>query len=237
MNFFSRIFKMGQAEAHSALDSIEDPIKLTEQGIRDLKKDLDKSLQSLAEVKAMAIRSNHDYTKYKNMADDYEKKAMMLLQRAENGDLDANEADRLASESLMRKEENVKLMATSKEEKARYDQSVAQLEGNVKTLKSNISHWENELKTLKARHKVSTATKNLNKQLSKVDTSGTVSMLEKMKDKVAQEEALAQSYGEIANEGKSVDDEIDRALADSPKAAASDALAELKAKMAKKSEG
>jgi len=38
MNIFKRLFKIGQAEAHSAVDKLEDPIKLTEQGIRDLKK-------------------------------------------------------------------------------------------------------------------------------------------------------------------------------------------------------
>ena len=38
MNVFKRLFKMGEAEAHSAIDKLENPIKLTEQGIRDLKK-------------------------------------------------------------------------------------------------------------------------------------------------------------------------------------------------------
>ena len=41
MSIFKRIFKIGQAETHSIIDRLEDPIKLTEQGIRDLKKDLD----------------------------------------------------------------------------------------------------------------------------------------------------------------------------------------------------
>ena len=50
MSLFKRIFKVGQAEAHSAMDKLEDPIKLTEQGIRDLKKDLDGSLQGLVIV-------------------------------------------------------------------------------------------------------------------------------------------------------------------------------------------
>ena len=44
MNVFKRLFRVGEAEAHSALDKLEDPIKMTEQGIRDLKKDLDASL-------------------------------------------------------------------------------------------------------------------------------------------------------------------------------------------------
>jgi phage shock protein A len=40
------MFKIGTAEAHSAIDKLEDPIKMTEQGIRDLKKDLDESLKA-----------------------------------------------------------------------------------------------------------------------------------------------------------------------------------------------
>ena len=39
-------------------------------------------------------------------------------------------------------------------------------------------------------------------------------MLERMKDKVSQQEALADAYGEIAGD-KSLDNEIDAALGDS----------------------
>ena len=223
---------MGEAEAHSAVDKLENPIKMTEQGIRDLKKDLDKSLHALAEVKAMAIRSKNDTQTYTNKAKDYEKKAMMLLKRAESGDLDPAEADRLASEALVKKQENSEQAARSKAEQEKFDASVAQLDQNVKRIRSTISKYENELKTLKARVKVSTATKNLNKQMAQIDSSSTVSMLERMKEKVAQDEALAESYGEIANESKSVDDEIDKALeGGTSEAKASDDLAALKAKM------
>ena len=226
------MFKMGQAEAHSALDKLEDPIKLTEQGIRDLKKDLDESLKALAEVKAMVIRSKNDMENNKNKAKDYENKAMLILKKGQSGDIEASEADRLASEALVKKDECLKNASRAKEENDRFTQSVTQLDGNVKKIRSTISHYENELKTLKARVKVSTATKNLNKQLSQIDSSGTVSMLERMKEKVEQEEALAESYGDIANESKSVDEEIDRVLAGgSAESQASDELAAMKAKL------
>ena len=67
--------------------------------------------------------------------------------------------------------------------------------------------------------------------MSNIDSTGTVSMLEKMKDKVAQEEALAESYGEIANESKSLDDDIEAAIGDSSQAKAAIDLEALKAKM------
>ncbi|BDD08425.1 hypothetical protein FUAX_08570 [Fulvitalea axinellae] len=231
MNIFKRLFKIGEANAHSAIDSLEDPIKLTEQGIRDMKKDLDASLHSLAEVKAMAIRSRNEHQSYLNKVKDYESKAVALLNRAERGDMSVDEADRLASQALVKKKENEEHAQRSQADRERFDKSVAQLEANVRELRHNISKWENELKTLRARVKVSTATKKLNKQLAQIDSSSTVAMLERMKDKAAQEEALAESYGEIANESKSVDDEIDKALKDSPASQASDDLAALKARL------
>ena len=232
MNMFSRLFKIGEAEAHSAIDKLEDPIKLTEQGIRDLKKDLDESLKALAEVKAMSIRARNEVETYKNKAKDYESKAMLLLKKGQGGDLDASEADRLASEALVKKDEAMGHITRAKGEQDHFDKSIAQLDGNVKKIRSTVSQFENELKTLKARVKVSSATKKLNKQMAQIDGSGTVAMLEKMKDKVAQDEALAESYGEIANESRSVDDEIDRALEGSAsEVKASDDLAAMKAKL------
>jgi phage shock protein A len=124
MGIFSRIFKIGQSEAHAAIDKLEDPIKLTEQGIRDLKGDLEKALQALAEVKAMAIRSNNDLATEQSRIKDYENKAMLLLKKGQSGDLDAAEADRLASEALVKKQEAEGHLARKKTEKEKFDTSV-----------------------------------------------------------------------------------------------------------------
>lgn len=237
MNIFRRLFKISQAEAHSAVDQLENPIRLTEQGIRDMKEELDKSLHALAEVKALAIRARNDMESYNNAAGDWEHKAVMLLKKAQAGEMAATEADRLASEALLKKESSLQQVERSKAEREKFEQSISQLDQNIKTIKSNISKWENELKTLKARVKVSDATQRLNKQLAQIDSSSTVSMLERMKDKVAQQEALAESYGEIANESRSIDAEIDKALENtSASVKTADDLAALKAKLGMKKE-
>lgn len=231
MNIFRRLFRMGTAEAHSALDKLEDPIKMTEQGIRELKEKLEESIKALAEVKALAIRSRNDHENYSEKAKDYEKKAMLLLKQAQDGKIETAEADRLATEALLRKDENVKMASQALVDKEKFEASVNKLDGNIKDLRSKISHYENELKTLKARVKVATATKDINKQMSSLDSDGTVSMLERMKEKVAQEEALAESYGDIANESRSLDEEIDDAIGDESRITASEELEKLKAKM------
>lgn len=232
MNLFKRLFRIGSAEANSLVDKLEDPIKMTEQGIRELKTNLGKALEALAEVKALAIRAKNDKNTYTDKANDYEKKAILLLKRAEKGEMSVEDADRLASECLVQKDSFINSAAQAKTDQAKFDTHVSKLDGNIKKLRSNVKKFENELRTLKARAKVSKATKNINKQLANVDSSSTVSMLERMKEKVAQEEALAESYAEIAGESTSIDDEIENALeSGSAQIKASDALAALKAKL------
>ena len=102
---FQRLFKSGEAEAHALIDKLEDPIKMSDQAIRDLKKDLQESLKSLGEVKALAIRMGKDADESKRLAQDYERKAMLLLQQGQDGKLDASEGERLAREALVRKED------------------------------------------------------------------------------------------------------------------------------------
>lgn len=231
MGFFKRIFKIGEAEANSLVDKLEDPIKMTDQAIRDLKVDLEKSIKALAEVKALAIRSRNETESNKSRAQEYEKKAIALLQRAESGAMPAAEADRLAQVALEKKEEHMRVYTSSAANQKKYDASVTKLETQIKRLKSNISKWENEAKVLKARAKVSSATKSVNKQLAGIDSSSTVAMLERMKEKVDAEESMSESYAEIAADNVGADEEIDLAL----ESGGSDSLAALKAKLALKS--
>lgn len=232
MSLFKRLFTIGKAEANAVVDKLEDPIKMTEQGIRDMKKDLEDCLKSLAEVKAMEIRAKNEIKKEAERASDYERKAILILQRAESGQLSIEEADRLAGEALNKKAECEAHVERATQEQTEFSENVSKLEANVKKLRSKISSWENELKTLKARVKVAAATKNLNKQMASIDSSDTISMLERMKDKVAQEEALSEAYGSIVNESKSLDDEINDVIGGSADSKSANSLAALKAKMA-----
>ncbi|ODS32562.1 MAG: hypothetical protein SCARUB_02313 [Candidatus Scalindua rubra] len=230
-SIFQRMFKVGQAQAHSAMDKFEDPIKMTEQGIRDLKKDLQGTMKSLAEVKGVAIRLKKEADDNKRLAADYERKAMMLLKKMQSDDLDQAEAERLATEALSRKEECSQKTVSLMQNWEQQDKMAAQLQANVSKLKSTVSSYENELITLRARAKTAAATRKINEQMARVDSSGTIAMLEKMKSKVEEDESLAQSYGELTSTEKSVDDEINAALSGGQLSPANDKLAALKAKM------
>jgi phage shock protein A len=231
MSIFKRLFRVGKAEAHSIVDKFEDPIKLTEQGIRDLKSDLQKAMTSLAEVKGIAIRTRKDSENKKKLAADYERKAMLLLQKMQNGELDPQDAERLATEALQKKESNSGEAVRLSQEAERHEQMAANLQANVNKIKSSITTYENDLTTLRARARTAASTKKINQHLAKVDSTGTIAMLEKMKSKVEEDESLAIAYGEMANVETSVDNEIDEALASGKSITASQNLLELKQKM------
>lgn len=230
MSIFQRLFNVGKAEVHSAIDKFEDPIKMTEQGIRDLKKDLGGAMTSLAEVKGQAIRLRKQAEDNKKASADWERKAMILIQKAQNGDMDPEEADRLATEALNRKDEAERRLAQFEQDAQAQENMANQLQSQVDKLKSTIATHENELISLRARAKTAAATKKINKQLAKVDSSGTIAMLERMKERVEEDESLSQAYGEMAGEAKSLDEEIDSALS-TASTGSDQRLAALKAKM------
>jgi phage shock protein A len=231
MSVFARIFKIGQAEAHSVVDKFEDPVKMTEQGIRDLRQDLQQALNNLAQVKSIAIRTGKNAENKRNFAADYERKAMLLLQKVQSGALSAAEGERLATEALIKKEEYAQEAVGLSKEAEHHGGMANQLEAKVNKIKSAISSYENDLTTLKARARTAESVQKINRQISRIDTSGTLAMLERMKAKVEEEESLAQAYGEIADADKSIDAQIHSALEGKERTDAAASLAEMKKKM------
>lgn len=211
-NIFKRLLRIGSAEIHSVIDKMEEPVRMTEQGIREMKADLENSLEALAKIKALAIRTNNDISKKNKDAEEYEAKAILLMTKAKNGDLDPQQAEKLAKEALTLKARLLSEAEILSAEKTQHDRVVDNMSNNIDILKFNINKWENELRILKARVKVSKATQEVNKQMAQVDNDGTMNMLERMRNKVADDEALAEAYGTLANKNISVDEAIDRAI-------------------------
>ena len=212
MNLLTRILKFLQSEAHAFLSKYEDPVKLIEQGIRDLKKDFDTSMKSIAEVKAIYIGAKKELEVKKQIATDYETKAFALLKKAQEGELDEQEADRLAKEALKKRKEALNEIKKLNSEIKKYDASLEEMSKKILELKNKIKESENAYNTLKAREIDAKTTKKVNQQLSKTNTDSTMAMIENMKTKIQAEENLAEAYGEINTENSSIDEEINKAI-------------------------
>lgn len=226
-----RFFKFIQSSAHALLSRFENPISLAEQGIRDLKKDFDESMNGLAQIKATAITTKRELEDKKAIAQDYEQKAMLLLQKAQSGELEQSEADRLAAEALTKKNNALQEAARLTTDLQNYTDMSKKMEGKISDLKSKISSWENELQSLKARYKVAKTTKKINQQLASLGSDSTTAMLTDMKTKIQSEEALAIAYEDVGLLETDVDKEINKALGQSYSPDVRASLAELKTKM------
>lgn len=230
-NLIKRFFKFFQSGAHALLSKFENPINLAEQGIRDLKKDYDESMRGLAEIKAITINAKREFEEKKQVAADYERKALMLLQNAKNGTLSPEEADRLASEALNKKQnamnDSLRLAESIKNNEA----MCQKMENKIVTLKNQISSWENELTTMKARYKIARSTKKINQQLTSMSSDSTAAMLADMKTKIQEEEALAIAYDEMIHLESDIDKEINKAIGTTYSPDVQASLAELKSKL------
>jgi len=230
MSVLARLFKIGQSEANAVVDQLEDPIRMTEQGIRDLKKDLQAAIQSLGEIRALVISLERQKSEAEAEAQSAEKKAMMLLSSAQKGEIDKAQAEQLATKMLDKKKaaeaSEARYLADYTTQKNMAEKLQAQVDG----LEQKIRTFENELVTLKARSKTADSMKKINKQLAGVDPSGTLAMLDRMKQKVNEDEATAQAYGEIADRPSSTD-EVDKLLASKSSSESNEELIALKKKM------
>ncbi len=212
MNIFKRIFRIGQAEIHAAVEKMEDPVKMTEQGLRELRDDLTNATEAYAKVKALAIRTDNDRELCEKESVGYAEKAILIMQKAQSGEVDVVKAEQLAREALSLRRRYYQEAETLGVQVASLQQSSQDMLKNTEILKSNLEKWEKELKTLKARVKVSKATEQVNKQLAQLDNNGTIAMLERMKAKVEDQEALAKAYGEIAHGKNDLKDELNSLL-------------------------
>lgn len=214
MNIFKRLFRIGQAEIHAAVDKMEDPIKMTEQGLRELRADLAEATEAYAKVKALAIRAGNDQFHCQQESRNYAEKAILIMQKAQSGQIDLVKAEDLAREALsLHKKYHIESEELS-EQAVALQQSSSEMLRNTEILKENMEKWEKELRTLKARVKVSKATEQVNKQLAQVDGNGIITMLERMKSKVEDQEALAQAYGELSKGNNSKKEELNSILKD-----------------------
>ncbi|HAT92908.1 MAG TPA: phage shock protein A, partial [Sphingobacterium sp.] len=175
------------------------------------------------------IRTQNNCERKKEEANEFENKAILLLQKAQKGELTTEKAEGLAKEALLLKKQLLIEAGELEKQAVIHQSSSDELHKNVDILKFNISKWEGELSTLKARVKVSNAAKMVNRQLANIDSNSTISMLERMKEKVEEDEALAKAYGEIALGNKSKVDEINETIGGSE--AVNNELEELKRKL------
>ena len=86
------------------------------------------------------------------------------------------------------------------------------MESKIANLKEQIQNWEDEVKTLKARHTVAVTSRKISKQMVSMSDNNAQALLENMKEKVHKEESMAQAYEEMTTIETDIDKEINAAI-------------------------
>ena len=212
MGLFERIFRIGKSEVNSAVDKLEDPIKMADQVLRELRENYQQAIVGESEVKAIALQHRAEEQKARTKAEEWEKKANDLLDLVEEGKLDAEKGNTLATtaaESHAQAQKQADEFAAMAEKE---EQALAVMETAIQQLKDKIAEAENRTNLLKSRAKTADVSEKINKTLSSVDTDGLMGTLDRMDAKVTAQEFRSQAYAEVRDTTLSSEQEINKIL-------------------------
>ena len=229
MGMFSWIFKAIQGKNRSEA-GFDNPIQMAEDNIRDLKDNLREAMASLAQVKSVAIRLHNDTEDQRSLAASHERKAMLALQEMQNGQLDAAEAERRAQKALEHQQAALERAAGLQKDYEAQQVVADRLQLEVGKLQREITRYENELVTLRARSRTAESMQKINKQIAGVESTSTLDVLERMKERVVEQESLANAYGQLADLEREVNAEPSDPVAPKPPSG-SESLEALKRRM------
>lgn len=225
-DIFKRGSKILEANANAALEKAEDPSVMTSQTLLDLNGKLEKAINAQATYKSMIIGLKAKQAKKDSEKTEWLTKAGKLQDRI---DEDASKSESI--EPLMitalenskncENESNLLLKNIAMQE-AKY----ATLVTEITKLRELISKTKENLVSLKTRQEVAEASVQINKELSDIAGLGsTKDLIDRMSDKVAKTESLADAYAGIDADSATNETKIDELLKTETATASSDMLA------------
>lgn len=193
MGIFDRIGRVVRANVNDMISNAEDPEKVLEQSILEMKEDLVKMRQAVAQAIAAQKRTEQQYISNQSEANKWQQRAQLALTKGE---------ENLAREALVKKKTYGDAATTLKQQ---LDQQLSQVEGlrrNLITLENKISEANTKKNMLKARLSAAKANEQLQNTIGNLNTSSAMAAFDRMEEKVLQMEAVSQSAGELAGIGQ-----------------------------------
>ncbi|MDO7904879.1 PspA/IM30 family protein [Paenibacillus sp. JX-17] len=201
MSIFKRLRDLTMSNINAIIDKAEDPIKMTDQYIRDMTEDLEDAEKAVAAQ--IAIEK-----KFKQL---YEEQDALVKKREEQ----AHTAAKAQNVDLARRALEEKKSAEQKrdEYKASYDQNKASadnLRAKLDEMRKQLTEMKNKRETLVARYNAAKAQTEINKAMNGFSSDSASAGMKRMEEKMLQMEAQAEASNEMAAKDKSLDDEFEQ---------------------------
>jgi phage shock protein A len=221
MGIFSRIGTLIKSNINDMISKAEDPEKMLNQVLVDMKQQLVEAKKqvavSIADEKRLKKQLEDEVAKNK----DWERKAMMAVRAGD---------DNLAREALARKGEHDEACTVLEKQWTLQKEAVDKLKDSLRMLNNKIEEAKRKKNILVARKKRAEAQKTIHDTMAGLKDASAFETFDRMASKIDQLEAEADAGAEIAGQltGDALEQKFDRLEAG---AGADHALAELKAKM------
>jgi len=221
MGLFSRLGTLFKSNINDMISKAEDPEKMLNQIILDMKGQLVDAKKQVAIAIADEKRLRKQHEKEIEAAREWEKKAMMALKAGD---------EELAKEALVRKAEHDKLNAEYAKQWKLQSDATGKLKDQLRGLNNKIEEAKRKKNLLIARAKRAEAQRTIQETMSGLNDTSAFDTFDRMAAKVDQIEAEAEASAELAGE-MSGDTLQNRFLALEESSGSDDALEALKAKM------
>ena len=226
MALFDRFRRVIKANLNEMISKAEDPKKVLNQLITDMREQLVEIKKSVAIAIADEKRLQRELTKQQQSATEWETNAMKAVS-ADN--------DELAKKALVRKQEHDEYADGYQEQFDAQHASVEQLKGSLRQLQDKIDEAERKKNLLIARQQRADAQKRIQQTLGATKDTSAFAAFDRIEEKVNQAEAQAEAAADLAKlEGGDAD--LERQFKELETGSSDQMLKDLKAKMNKQLE-
>ena len=224
MNIFDRIAMLFRSNVNAVISEFEQPEKMLNQIILDMRSQLVKAKQQVAAAIADEKRLQDQTRQELKEAEDWERRAMLAVQQSQ---------DDLAKQALMRRSEHISRGDQLNLTWQAHKQETDRLKESLRTLNDNIEEANRKKSLLLAKQRRADAQKRINETMSHISEKSAFEAFARMEEKIEANERKVRASAEIEEEfsGDKLANDFKRLEAAGGNASADILLIQLKQKM------
>ena len=191
MNIFDRIAMLFRSNVNAVISEFEQPEKMLNQIILDMRSQLVKAKQQVAAAIADEKRLNDQTKQELKEAEDWERRAMLAVQQNQ---------DELAKQALMRRSEHMARGDQLNLTWQAHKQETDRLKDSLRSLNDNIEEANRKKNLLLAKQRRADAQKRINETMSHISEKSAFEAFARMEEKIDANERKVRANAEIDEE-------------------------------------
>lgn len=191
MGIFDRFATMLKSNINDLISRAENPEKMLNQLITDMRSQLDKARQQVAQAIADEKKLEADAAAMRKQAEDWERRAMLAVQEGR---------DDLAKQALMRYNESLQGAQALHETWVKSKQETEALKHSLRQLNDKIEEAKRKKNILVARARRAEAQQRIQETLSGMGDKSAFESFERMQEKIENNERKALAAAELQEE-------------------------------------